>query len=402
MTGTLPTSSQERIVALDALRGLALLGILLANLYSFMGYNTYSPAQIIALPAEERTVLFMIDWIIEGKFYGIFSMLFGLGFALQQERFAHRGDAERFRRYWTRRMTVLLCIGLLHMSLVWNGDILTLYAILGFFLPWVSKRSHKSLIIWIGALLSIPLVIHAVLYWAPEASFWSAGTRASNHLKQLLGYADLSLLQMRTSDNAAQVFWINLLKAIPRPLSYLMTGRYFQVLGMFLIGVVIARRWLSGISDRSWRVPRAVYWVGGLGLCASFGYAWVKRAIGSPFAMDEVGLIQALVYHVGAVCLAIGISAVLLKFWSARPDHWSSRLFATPGRMALSNYLFQNVTAVFIFFGYGLGKMSAFSFVYLPLFALGIFATQVVLSRLWLGKFAQGPLELVWKRLSYG
>lgn len=82
-----PTTGSERLLALDALRGFALFGILVVNLYSFLGYNTYSPDEIVRLPVGDRTVLFFIDWFVEGKFYGIFSILFGVGFARQAERF---------------------------------------------------------------------------------------------------------------------------------------------------------------------------------------------------------------------------------------------------------------------------------------------------------------------------
>lgn len=402
MALTRPTNKSERIAQIDSLRGLALLGILLANLYSFMGYNSYSPQQIVELPTVDRAVLFGIDWFVEGKFYGIFSMLFGVGFALQQERFAQRGDAPSFARYWRRRMSVLLCIGLLHMYLVWNGDILTLYAILGFFLPSFAKRSQNTLLRWIFALLLIPLLIHVGIYLAPRASFWGIAGRFSQGLQEQLGYGERSLLQMRVSSQWDQVFWINVLKAIPRPMSYLMTGRYFQVLGMFLCGVVAARRWLSGLGQGPWKPPKSARWIGALGLVTSLAYALIKGAIGSPFAVDEVGLIQALVYHVGAICLALGLSAVLLGRWSAVPNSWLARQLALPGRMALSNYLIQNICAVLIFFGYGLAQMRALPFAYLPLFALGIFSLQLLSSRWWLSRFEQGPVELLWKRLAYG
>ena len=207
MTGMKPTTGSERLEVLDALRGFALFGILFANLYSFIGYNTYTPEEIIVLPFLDKAVLFFIDWFIEGKFYGIFSILFGVGFALQVERFSL--SSVSFTAFWFRRMIILCCIGLLHMYLVWNGDILTLYALLGMLLPLFMNLSNRILLRWILVLLFIPLFSYGLLYMTSEASFWGAMSRFSANLKMQWGFADLSLLDMRTSENAIEVLSVN-------------------------------------------------------------------------------------------------------------------------------------------------------------------------------------------------
>ncbi|MEO0332428.1 MAG: DUF418 domain-containing protein [Bacteroidota bacterium] len=399
MSDIKPTTTSERLQVLDALRGFALFGILLANLYSFMGYNTYSPEEIIVLPVLDRTVLFFIDWFVEGKFYGIFSILFGAGFALQAERF-RRVDTS-FSAFWFRRMTVLCCNGLLHMYLVWNGDILTLYSLLGMLLPFFLNLSNRALLRWIVVLLLIPLLIHGLLYFTPEASFWGSMRHFSGGLKAEWGFADRSLLEMRTSDSAWEVFSVNVLYAIPRPMSYLMSGRYFQVLGLFLIGLLLARYWLPRIRSNDISVPSAAVWVGVIGLVTSLGYAVIKGAIGTPFAVSEIGLIQAVVYYIGSTSLALGISMLILYVWSSGRAKLVFRNLALLGRMALTNYIFQNVTAVLLFFGYGLALMREVPFAYLPLFAFGILVVQWAFSRIWLRRFKQGPLEFVWRKLTY-
>ncbi len=310
MSSIKPTTGSERLAVLDALRGFALFGILLANLVSFMGYNTYTSAEIVELPASDRAVLFFIDWFVEGKFYGIFSIMLGVGFALQAGRF--RAADANFTAFWLRRMAVLCCIGLMHMYLVWNGDILTLYGLLGMLLPLFLNLSNRALLRWILVLLSIPLLIHGLLFFTHEASFWGSMTRLSAGLKSQWGFADRSLLEMRTSDSAIEVFSINVLKAIPRPMSYFLSGRYFKVLGLFLIGLLLARHWLPRIRKSDISVPPVAVWIGVIGLMASFGYAAIKGAIGTPFAVNEIGLVQAVVYHVGSTCLALGISMLFL------------------------------------------------------------------------------------------
>ena len=399
MSGIKPTIASERLQVLDALRGFALFGILLANLYSFMGYNTYSPEEIIVLPVLDRAVLFFIDWFVEGKFYGIFSILFGVGFALQAERF--RSANSSFPAFWFRRMIVLCCIGLLHMYLVWNGDILTLYSLLGMLLPFFLNLSNRALLRWIVVLLLIPLLIHGLLYFTPEASFWGSMRHFSGGLKAEWGFADRSLLEMRTSDSAWEVFSVNVLYAIPRPMSYLMSGRYFQVLGLFLIGLLLARYWLPRIRSNDISVPSAAVWVGVIGLVTSLGYAVIKGTIGTPFAVSEIGLIQAVVYHIGSTSLALGTSMLILYVWASGRAKLVFRNLALLGRMALTNYIFQNVTAVLLFFGYGLALMREVPFAYLPWFAFGILAAQWAFSRAWLRRFKQGPLEFAWRKLTY-
>ncbi|MEL6533959.1 MAG: DUF418 domain-containing protein [Bacteroidota bacterium] len=399
MTSIQPTTGQERLEVLDALRGFALFGILLANLYSFMGYNTLTSEEVIGLPFGDRGVLFFIDWFVEGKFYGIFSILFGVGFALQAERF--RNSGAKFTAFWFRRMLVLCVIGLCHMYFVWNGDILTLYSLLGMLLPLFLPLSNRTLLRWVGLLLVIPLFIHGLIYLTPEAPFWGSMRRISQGLQSDWGLADRSLLEMRTSVSAREVMLVNILYAIPRAMSYLLSGRYFQVLGLFLIGMLVARVWLPRIRHRDISVPKSAVILGIVGLVFSLAYAITKRVMGTPWELSEIGLMQALVYHVGSPSLALGIAMWLLSVWASGRAGWWFRNLAILGRMALTNYIFQNVTAVLLFFGYGLALMAVVPFVYLPLFAIGVLTAQWAFSRVWLSRFKQGPLETIWRKLSY-
>ncbi|MEM8888765.1 MAG: DUF418 domain-containing protein [Bacteroidota bacterium] len=394
-----PTIGSERLEVIDALRGFALFGILAANLYSFIGYNTYQPEEIATLPFLDRMVLFFIDLFIEGKFYSIFSILFGVGFALQAERF--NSANENFTRFWFRRMSILLLIGLLHMYFVWNGDILTLYSLLGMLLPLFMKLSNRALLRWILILLMIPLVLHVIVYLTPEASFWGSMGRLSADLQNHWGYADRSLLEMRTSDVPLEVFHINIVVAIPRAMSYLMYGRYFHVLGLFLIGLLLARQWLPKIRNKDISIPSIAIWFGGIGFIAHIGYAMIKGTYGSPSAFSEMGLLMGFVYHVGATFFALAISIFFVYIWATGHLQSIFKNLAILGRMALTNYIFQNLIAIFLFFGYGFALMREVPFSYLPLFAIGILGAQWIFSRAWLSRFKQGPLEYIWRKLSY-
>ncbi|MEM7104729.1 MAG: DUF418 domain-containing protein [Bacteroidota bacterium] len=394
-----PTTSLERLQVIDALRGFALFGILFANLYSFIGYNTYTAEEIIALPGGDRGMLFFIDWFVEGKFYSIFSILFGVGFALQAERFQASGSS--FSSFWYRRMIVLCCIGLLHMYFVWNGDILTLYSILGLLLPFYVTCSNKSLLSWILVLLILPLVMYGIVYLTSDAPFWGSMRQISLNLQTHWGLEDLSLLEMRTSDQPLEVMCVNILYAIPRPMSYLLSGRYFHVLGLFLIGVLLARHWLPKIRTRDITIPKSAIWFGVIGLVCSFVYALTKFWLGNGYELSGMGILQVIVYNVGSTTLALGIAMLFLYLWSSGKLQTLFSNLALLGRMALTNYIFQNVTAVLLFFGYGLALMREVPFIHLPLFAFAILFVQWLFSRAWLNKFKQGPLEFVWRKLTY-
>lgn len=393
-----PTRAAERYEVLDALRGFALFGILMANLYSFFGYNTLTPDEIVALPLADLGVLFFIDWFIEGKFFSLFSILFGIGFGLQAARMA--ATPGYFRSYWYCRMFVLLTIGLVHMVFVWIGDILTLYALLGMLLPLFMNVSDRALIRWILCLLAAPIVIFFVTYATSESAFWWTLSRYSAQLKADLGFGDLSLLEMTTSDSAREVFFANALGVIPRPMSYLLSGRYPQVFALFLIGLVFARRLPGIVTDR---IPlnKAMIVTFGIGLTCSFAYAWTKAVSGSYYSLTPMGAVQATVLHIGAPPLSLAIGWMFLALWHRASDSTVFKKLATLGRMALTNYLLQTTVSVLLFSGYGLGLMGKLPYSVLPLFALGILFSQWLFSHYWLRSHPQGPLEVIWKRLAY-
>lgn len=394
-----PTAREDRIAVLDVLRGFALIGILLANLVSFVGYYELSFNAIRALPIVDRSLLFLIDWLVEGKFYALFSMLFGVGFHLQCERARRHGNI--FLPIWYRRMLVLLVIGLLHMYLIWYGDILALYALLGLTLPFIAPLSSPALVRMIGVLLVMPLALHALQVLTAGQPFWNVASSAAAQLKDKLGFGDHSSLQMLTSSDAREVLAANVLGALQRPMSYLRSGRYFQVLGFFLLGLWLARSFLpllrdgSPLPDRGWKICAVI------GLGTNFPYAWIKYLTGTPFSADAIGLFQGLVYHIGSVTLALAYAGALAKAWQQRRLRAGFTRLATLGRMALSCYLSQNLINVLLFYGYGLSLIGQVPFALIPVIAMLILLTQWLLCRWWLQRFEQGPLEYCWRRLTY-
>src|SRR5215213_435896 len=146
-----PIALPERIEVLDVLRGLAVCGILIGNVQWFSGYGMMPPALAAQTPYADRAAHFLVHFFVEGKFYSIFSFLFGFGFALQISRARERGDLNA--SLFKRRLFWLLVIGLLHAYLLWAGDILSIYAVMGFLLILFRKKTNGGLLKWAFILL---------------------------------------------------------------------------------------------------------------------------------------------------------------------------------------------------------------------------------------------------------
>src|SRR5438876_9024911 len=151
-----PVSLQERIEVIDVLRGLAVGGILIGNMQWFSGYGMMPPALETQSPLFDQITHFLVHFFVEGKFYSIFSFLFGFGFALQIARAEERGDSRA--SLFKRRLFWLLVIGLLHGVFLWAGDILSVYAFMGFLLILFRKKSDSAMLRWAFVLLVVPIV----------------------------------------------------------------------------------------------------------------------------------------------------------------------------------------------------------------------------------------------------
>lgn len=381
----------ERIPQLDALRGFALFGILLANILAWSGWFLISH--------EENAMRFGTDavaWqyrfhhlLIDGKFYTIFSLLFGAGFALQIARLQARGAPSM--KIYRRRLFVLLGIGLIHSWLIWEGDILTIYALLGFALPLFYGLSERALLIAGAALvLVVPplgIALFDLLGWRPQDALYELG----DGIATALG-ADTSpeklLDWVRRDDLAGWFSWI--LSGTPFSLgSRIETWRFPKILGVMLIGMVAGRRISEGqlIGNR-----KLLRWVFAIGL-----------AVGVPFNLAYAvfpGLGQTDWPSLfGTLPMGLAYAAGFLLLW---PRASSLFVHLVPvGRMALTNYIAQSIFGTLIFFGIGLGLVGTMNPLQIYAVAIAIFALQIVFSHWWLGKHRQGPLEKAWRDLTY-
>ena len=352
-----PVAPKRRSLTLDALRGFALLGVLVVNLL-----QAYSVTE----SAADRTTALLIQALAEGTFYPIFSFLFGLGFALQ----LHKG--EDALPLFRQRLGILLVIGLVHGVLIWYGDILTLYALLGFLLPRFRDASARdllktSLIGW-GVSLLVLLLISSSF---PPEGLTDVETYANGSF--------LAITAVRASD-----FTLTLLSGL--------VGLGGQVLALFLLGLLVGRRGLRELEhDKGWLLRV------GLG----------SLAIALPLALwyfsnDTEGWRYALEYGIASPLLGFAYLAGLSLFMLTPLGKTVMTPFSYVGRMALSNYLGQSVICTSIFYSYGLGYYGELGAATTFLLGLAIFVFQLGVSYLWLKVFRYGPAEWVWRSLTYG
>jgi uncharacterized protein len=327
---------------------------------------------------------------VDGKFYTIFSLLFGAGFALQIARLASRGtDGLRIYR---RRVLVLLAIGLLHSWLIWDGDILTLYALLGLLLPLFHRWSERSLLVAAAILIFIvpPLGIElfAILGWKPHD--WLYGL--SNSMAESLG-ADTNpenvIAWVGRDDFMGWFSWT----FTGTPFSWglrVETWRIPKVLGIMLIGMAAGRRLAAGgLLDN----PRLLRRVLVAGLVVGFPAGLYYALVPSLGQADWPSLL-------GTVPLALAYAAAFVLAWPRAKS--LLRHLAPVGRMALTNYLTHSIIGTAIFYGIGLGMVGRLQPLAIYAIAVMIFIAQMAFSRWWLERHEQGPAEAFWRVWTYG
>ena len=390
MKATGATSADDRVELIDALRGFALFGILLANILYWSGWIFLTADQQVALAGADGAAwqYRFHHMLVDGKFYTLFSLLFGAGFAIQLDRLERRGaDGVRIFR---RRLVILLVIGLLHMVFVWDGDILTFYALIGLLLPWFRHWRERSLLVAAAVLIfAVPLAGQALfelLGFRPHQAIAGLGDRI---FVALGGTPGDYIGWLRRDDPVSFFAWV--MGGWPYAISTRIEGwRIPKLLGIMLIGLVAGRRIVAGrlIDDR--RLLLGLF-AGGL-------------AIGLPFSLlyaATPGLGQMSVPSLfGTVPLALAYAAGFALLW--RQAEPLLRAFAAPGRMALTNYLGQTLIGILIFYGIGFGLIGQVPPLVIYAIAVVIFAGQTAFSRWWLARHAQGPMERLWRLATYG
>lgn len=389
--------AEQRIDALDALRGFAVLGILVMNIQSFaMPSAAYlNPSAFGSMVGIHGAAWAISHVLADQKMMALFSMLFGAGIVLFCERAAASGKSEAGYHY--RRNGWLLIFGLLHGYLLWSGDILFLYALCAFVLFPLRHRSSHSLF----RLGIISLAVSSILYLLVGASL------------QFMSPEDLEvqMMPMWQPDQAAMAAEIAAMQgnwlaqmSVRVPMTQEMQGLalfiwgFWRASGMMLLGMALYKsRVLTGLADSSVyrRLVLLAVLVGMplvlLGIYWNFQNNW---QISSMFIGSQFN-------YWGSVLMSLGfMSAILLLLKNGIVPALTNRLAAV-GRMAFSNYIMHTVLCGLIFYGHGLGLIGQVERAGQLLIVLGIWALQLWLSPIWLRHFRFGPLEWLWRSLTY-
>lgn len=394
----IPVRSSERYVILDVLRGLSLLGIALANFPEFSLYSFLSveAADVMPTAGIDRIVRYLQYIFIDGKFYTIFSLLFGIGFSIVITNAARKG-ANGFRIFY-RRMLGLMLIGFLHLMFLWSGDILMLYALLGMLLPLFRNLPNRALLVWAFVLMAIPVAVDFTVEMSgisPSASVVELQQFYCNRY----GITDENFAYwLRDAEHYSGTFEFLIQGALVRIQEFIDGNRYFKVTGLFLLGFCIGRnRLYADLSGLMPQLKRIACYGFIVGVPLSFIYAW-SAMNGRPWGLGT----HAVLYFTSVFPLGFAYVAGICLCYLRRPQWKGFRFSAMPGRMALTNYIGQSVFGMLLFYGIGFGFGAGVGLVYVVLIAAGVWIVQALFSSVWLYFCQFGPLEWIWRMLTYG
>ncbi len=399
-----PARPEDRTTLIDALRGFALFGVCLGNIATVFAFWGVTGSEAVSprwlLPTDDAA-MYLYHALIDGKFYSIFSLLFGLGFALQLgPRIDDPTALARFRR----RLRVLMGIGLAHLLLLWMGDILLFYALMGLVLVRLRHLDDRRVVRWAAILLALPVVSYLPTVISPALSPATPLFIVTFGVAKVFGF-DLNSPTL-VFDNYVNGDLFTFLKMNATAIWFryadlLWTGRPFKVLAMFLLGMLIGRRraW-EDVTSYLPLLRRVLAWGVGIGLPACLTLAAIQDGDANS-AGSWHGVLESALYTLGVAPLALGYAAGFVLLWQ-RPawKRWLG-LLAPTGRMALTNYLTQTVIGITIFYGVGFGLGGRIGPSYFAPMALSILVLQTMFSQWWLARYRFGPMEWLWRSITY-
>ncbi len=376
-TGVVPTADQERILALDVLRGFALFGVFVVN--ASISSRPFREAVELPVdaPPSETLAWILLNGAFVTKFVALFSILFGVGLVLQCQRIVARG---RSPRLYLRRLAWLAVFGLLHGCLLYEGDILFPYALAGSLLFWLRDRSPNSLLRLALAVYLVGLTLEAL-----------------GALQPFPEDPELDALVARAHQEGSLAFVVRVRAFVYAGWLWVSSGTHFnwQVVALFLLGAALMKRgWLQGGRKRFRKTA-----IAGLASGTALEVAC--------YALHESGgagarVASAILFAIGSLCLAAGYAGAVVWAVDAGLLPRVQRALAAVGRMALTNYVLQSLFMNVLFQSFGLGLWSKLTRWQVFGIVCALFAAQVAFSSLWLRAFAMGPLEWLWRRLTYG
>jgi len=387
-----PVEAQERIQTLDVLRGFALFGILWMNMPSFWEGTAF-----------QRTFAQLGELLAEGKFYTLYSFLFGLGFSVQLLRAQARGAP--IVPVYLRRLFVLLLLGLAHMVLLWNGDILHDYALMGVVLLLVRRRSLRTLLVLAALCLVLDVFVDTAYQRITSLRRADPEVAQTRALQGPVDMANRRVLWERQARAQQRGTYPELVaaRASMVPQRYSSRWSYFSgiIICMFLLGFYSGRRGI--FHDTAAHLPflrKLMWWALGIGFTLNLASV-VGGELYRRYHFEWPQFVGGAIYTLGrpALCLFYASGIVLLL----QKERWRQLLrpLSWAGRMGLTNYLLQSLIFTTLFYGYGFGLLPRASAPLALLLTLLIYPLQIALSMWWMRRFRFGPMEWLWRSLTY-
>jgi uncharacterized protein len=394
-----PTRLNERIEILDILRGFAILGILVVNFEGY-GFSTFFGTDIMdRWPGfGDHLAESLIVFFATGKFNILFTFLFGLGFALQMQRAERQGQS--IPRRYSRRLLGLLCIGLAHKFLLWAGDILVAYALMGFVLLLFRHAKERTLLV-----CSLLLYGAALMPWElNQIQSTIRGNSQATHAEQKrasekapdLQETEQEVIRDYAHGNFRELMAVRYAEAIRGiRLGY---NSFAHVLALFLLGLYAGKkRIFEDLNSNRRLFSGLLLWGPTIGVSAELALHFLYWK-GLPI---WCGMLRPVMFGLGTVALSAGYVALLVKLTSVPQAKLFLGALAKVGRIALTNYVLQSVICTFIFYSFGfrlygqIGPMVGLELTF------AIYVAEVWLSRWWLGRARYGPLEWVLRSITY-
>lgn len=398
-----PLRGKERVEILDFLRGIAIFGILIVNMSYFnTPFFTQMGNYTMWGDIPNKVTQYLIWFFLEGKFYPLFAVLFGIGFYFFIQKASDTLRPFLFR--YRMRLLYLLLFGILHAVLLWHGDILVIYALFGFVMTWFHKRSDKTLIVWAIIFIILPIIMIAALVGLINLAMQIP--EMAEGMEE--GFREQSRYVEETIEKAMVVYptgsFSEILRMRLSEYSTMLNGIFFvfpNVMSLFLIGIILGRKKVFLDMSTALRVLRKVFWwclPVAIILGATYVYSmetvsytslnWslllmvTSSLIGGPAMMFVYMYLLVLMYHKGVFGKIAGA-------------------IAKTGRMAFTNYLAQSIICTTIYLSYGLGLYGQVNIWQGILLACAIFGLQLLWSHYWLGRYRFGPFEWLWRSMTY-
>ena len=388
-TGFQPVAPATRLLQLDVLRGLALLGVLLVNLSVFSGAEWALEAKLpYPMGGGGATLLILRETLLDGKAAALLGLLFGAGLTIQLEGADRKGRG--YTTFALRRIGALALFGLAHSLLLWNVDILLDYALISLMvLPFLRLRPGRilwaiPLLLAVAVLIALPFLPLLKSLEQDPAGFYRQG------LTQYGAGTWFGALKYRAWE------FVHVLGAMR------LTSRLPALLPFFILGVYFWKKGFLSEPEQHRATLHALFLVCFvLGLLANLVPKEALHAAVAGTPQPFRALIKLTAFFLRPA-LTVGYAAGILLLLQGGPGRRVLGVFAPLGRMALTQYLLQSVVCTWVFNGYGLGLYGRVSVSACLAGGLVLFALQVWSSRLWLDRFPTGPAEWLWRRLSYG